>query len=121
MKISRLTIILFLLNFFDAILTIYWVRNGFATEGNALMASLLDIGDTPFLIVKLAIGMVTAVVLWRWKNLRVAQYGLTAVLVIYLGVMAVHFVTGLSAFGFLSDAFVNNCSQWTQSIFACLI
>ena len=65
MKIPRLTILLFALNFLDAVLTIYWVRNGFATEGNALMAGLLDMGNMPFLVVKTAIGGVTAVLLWR--------------------------------------------------------
>lgn len=121
MKISGLTIVLFLLNFFDAVLTIYWVRNGFATEGNMLMASLLDMGDTPFLTVKLMIGAVTAIVLWRWKNLRVAQYGLTIALALYLGIMAVHLFTGLSAFGYLSDAFVNNCTEWSQHLFAFIV
>lgn len=121
MKISRLALVLFLLNFFDAVLTIYWVRNGFATEGNALMAALLDIGDTPFLLFKLLIGAVTATVLWRWNNLRIAQYGLTIALAVYLGIMAVHIITGLSAFGYLSDAFVNNCSQWTEGFLAMAI
>ena len=52
--------LLFALNFLDAVLTIYWVRNGFATEGNQLMAILLDIGDVPFLLVKLSIGAIAA-------------------------------------------------------------
>jgi hypothetical protein len=121
MKVSGLTILLFMLNFFDAVLTIYWVRNGFATEGNMLMASLLDMGNTHFLGVKLIIGAVTATVLWNWKNLRVAQYGLTIALAIYLGVMAVHFVTGLSAFGYLSDAFINNCARWSNDILATIV
>ena len=121
MKIPRLTILLFALNFFDAVLTIYWVRNGFATEGNALMAGLLDLGNMPFLIVKTAIGAVTAVVLWRWKNLRVAQYGLTFALAVYVGLMAIHFVTGLSAFGYLSQACIGSFGRWTESIFAIFI
>ena len=121
MKIPRLTILLFALNFIDAVLTIYWVRNGFATEGNALMASLLDIGDAPFLAVKVAIGAVTAVVLYRWKNLRVAQYGLAFALTIYIGLMAIHFVTGLSAFGYISEAFLHDFGRWSSNIFAFFI
>jgi hypothetical protein len=99
--------ILFTLNLLDAVLTIYWVRNGFATEGNHLMASLLDIGDTPFLVVKIAIGTVTAVVLSRWGNLRVAKYGLGLSIGIYSLLMIVHLVTGLSAFGYISEDTVN--------------
>lgn len=121
MNISGLTIVLFLLNFADAVLTIYWVRNGFATEGNALMASLLDMGNVPFLSVKMMIGAATAIILWRWKNLRVAQYGLTVALAVYFGVMAVHLVTGLSAFGYLSDAFLSNCAEWSESVLAVII
>lgn len=118
MNVSGLTIVLFLLNFADAVLTIYWVRNGFATEGNALMASLLDLGDTPFLLVKMMIGAAAAIILWYGKSLRIAQYGLSIALVAYIGVMAVHLFTGLSAFGYLSDAFLTNCAKWSESILA---
>jgi len=44
------------------------VRNGFATEGNQLMAELLDIGDLPFLAVKVAVGGVAAIVLFFFLN-----------------------------------------------------
>jgi len=101
-KISRLTILLFGLNLLDALLTIFWVRNGFATEGNSLMAGLLDMGNAPFLMAKLAIGAITAIMLWRGRNLRIAQYGLTLALTVYFGLMAIHFVTGLSALGYFS-------------------
>jgi hypothetical protein len=96
MQISAQTILLFTLNLLDAVLTIYWVRNGFATEGNRLMAILLDIGDLPFLAAKLAIGAAAALVLWNWRNLRLARCGLSVVLFLYIGLMGVHFVTGLS-------------------------
>ncbi len=118
MTLPQQTLLLFVLNFFDAVLTLFWVRNGFASEGNHLMASLLDLGDTPFLAVKIAMGAVTAFVLWRWKNFRLAKYGLSLVLIVYIGLMAVHFVTGLSAVGLLSEAMVNDFSQWTQSVLA---
>lgn len=96
------TCILFTLNFLDAILTVFWVRNGFATEGNQLMATLLDIGDLPFLSVKIAVGAVAAVVLWKWSHLRLAQYGLLTALFIYSCLMAIHFLTGLSAIGLVA-------------------
>jgi hypothetical protein len=118
MSFPQQAILLFLLNFFDAVLTLFWVRNGFATEGNHLMATLLDIGDSPFLAVKLAIGAVTAFVLWRWKDLKIARYGLALSLVIYIGLMAIHFVTGLSAAGLLSEALLADFNAWTNGIFA---
>lgn len=110
--------LLFALNFLDAVLTIYWVRNGFATEGNQLMATLLDIGDLPFLAVKIAIGAVTAIVLWRWRNLRIAKYGLAVALAIYISLMGVHFFTGLSAFGYVSNTFVNDFTAWSTNLLA---
>lgn len=118
MKIPRRSSLLFLLNFFDAVLTIYWVRNGFATEGNHLMATLLDLGNVPFLAVKIAIGAVTAVVLWRWRELRIANYGLIFALFVYTGLMGVHFITGLNAAGLLPEEFVHDFSNWTHDIFA---
>lgn len=120
MLMLRPIFLLFTLNFLDAVLTIYWVRNGFASEGNQLMAGLLDIGDFPFLAVKIAVGAVTAVVLWRWKNLRLAKYGLALALFVYTSLMGVHFFTGLSAFGLISDNFVHDFSNWASAVFAFL-
>ena len=108
MTLFHQVFLLFALNFLDAVLTLFWVRNGFATEGNQLMATLLDIGDLPFLAVKVAIGAVTVVVLWRWHNLRLAKYGLLVALAIYVGLMGIHFFTGLSALGYVSNTFVND-------------
>lgn len=116
MKLPQQTFLLFSLNLIDALLTIFWVRNGFATEGNHLMATLLDLGDTPFLAVKIAIGAVTVFVLWRWKDLRLAKYGLTLALMVYIGLMAIHFVTGLSALGLLSEAMVNSLNTLPADI-----
>ena len=117
-KLSQQTLLLFVLNFFDAVLTIYWIRNGFATEGNQLMAGLLDIGDAPFLMVKLAVGALAAAVLWHWGNLRIARYGLSLVLIIYVSLMGVHIMTGLSAFGVISEASLHDFSGWMKGVFA---
>jgi hypothetical protein len=108
--------LLFTLNFLDAVLTIYWVRNGFASEGNQLMAGLLDFGDLPFLAVKVTVGAVAAIVFWRWRNLRIAKYGLTLALCIYVVLMGVHLLTGLSAFGFLSETFLSDLKGFSNSV-----
>lgn len=115
MQLLSQAVLLFVLNFLDAVLTIYWVRNGFATEGNQLMATLLDIGNIPFLAVKITMGAIAAVVLWRWRDLKLAKYGLALALAIYVSLMGVHFITGLSAFGYLSDALIN---EWGRILFA---
>ena len=118
MEMFRPTILLFALNFIDAVLTIYWVRNGFASEGNHLMAFFLDLGNAPFLAVKVAVGAAAALVLWRWGYLRVAKYGLTLALAVYVGLMGIHFVTGLSAFGYISDTFIADFARWSRDVLA---
>jgi hypothetical protein len=93
------SILLFCLNLLDAQLTLFWVRTHVATEGNGLMASLLDLGDAPFLLVKILVGAFTAYVLYRCSRYKMARYGLTFVLVLYCGLMVIHAATGMSALG----------------------
>ena len=93
------SITLFLLNWLDAQLTLIWVRSDIATEANNLMAQLLDIGDAPFLLTKLAIGAFSAYVLYRCSHLTIARRGMKLALVVYGALMFVHAATGLSAMG----------------------
>lgn len=118
MPVYRQTLLLFALNLIDALLTIYWVRSGVAAEGNHLMASLLDLGDLPFLAVKVSIGATAALVLWNWGRVRIARLGLSLALVLYAGLMGVHFLTGLAAFGLISENFISDASKWSISVFA---
>lgn len=93
------SITLFLLNWLDAQLTLIWVRSDIATEANNLMAHLLNIGDAPFLLTKLAIGAFSAYVLYRCSHLTMARRGMKLALVVYGALMLVHAATGLSAMG----------------------
>ncbi|MBC7900019.1 MAG: hypothetical protein H7070_08185 [Saprospiraceae bacterium] len=118
MQLFRGTLLLFILNLLDALLTIVWVRSGVATEGNHLMASLLDIGDFPFLVVKLCMGAVTAFVLLRWGYMKVARYGLSVALAVYISLMGIHVFTGLAAFGYVSNNTLLDFTKWSQAVFA---
>lgn len=118
MPLAALPILLFALNIIDALLTIYWVRNGFATEGNQLMAVFLDMGDIPFLAIKVAVGALAAFVLLRFNNLRLARYGLAAALAVYIGLMGVHFLTGLCAFGYVSNSTIHEVTNFAGNFFA---
>jgi len=93
------SITLFLLNWLDAQLTLIWVRSDIATEANNLMAQLLDLGDAPFLLTKLAIGAFSAYVLYRCSHLTIARRGMKLALTVYGALMLVHAATGLSAMG----------------------
>ena len=103
MHLFRETFLLFSLNLLDAILTIVWVRSGVASEGNQLMAHLLDMGDLQFLAAKIAMGTFAAVVLLRWGNRKLARYGVATALAVYICVMGVHLMTYLTAVGYISS------------------
>lgn len=118
MRLYQQAFLLFTLNFLDAVFTLFWVHNDLATEGNQLMASLLESGYMPFLIVKVGIGALASIVVWHWRNVPLAKYGLNFALAIYISIMGVHLFTGLAAFGFLSNASVDNLAVWTTKVFA---
>jgi hypothetical protein len=99
-------VLLFTMNWLDAQLTILWLRLHVATEGNGLMASLLDHSEGSFLSVKLAIGGLSAYVLYRFAEIPVARRGMKIVLGVYLALMIVHAVTGFSALGWEAPATV---------------
>ena len=92
-------LLLFAMNWLDAQLTILWVRLDVATEGNGLMARILDLGEAPFLGFKLFIGAFAAYVLYRCAHLPLARRGMKLVLGLYLILMMIHIATGFSALG----------------------
>src|SRR5262245_45025971 len=77
-----------------------------ATEGNGLMASLLNAGELPFLGVKLAVGAFTAYILYRCAHLQLARTGMRFVLAVYLLLLVVHTATGFAALGWQAPATV---------------
>lgn len=99
-------LLLFAMNWLDAQLTILWVRLNVATEGNGLMAILLDRGETSFLSFKLLVGAIAAYVLYRFAEFPLARRGMKVALGVYLALMGVHVVTGFTALGWEAPAAV---------------
>jgi uncharacterized protein DUF5658 len=93
------SLLLFALNWLDAQLTLLWVRLNVATEGNALMAQLLEHSELSFLVFKLAIGGFAAYILYRCSHLPLARRGLSVALVVYGSLMIIHAATGCLALG----------------------
>jgi len=91
--------LLFVLNGLDAQLTLLWIRLNVASEGNTLMARVLEHGELPFLGAKIAIGAFAAYILYRCAHLPLARHGLTVVLGIYAVLMLIHAATGCVALG----------------------
>ena len=122
-------ILLFAMNWLDAQLTILWVRLHVATEGNGVMATLLNHSENSFLSVKLVIGALSAYILYRFAEVPIARRGMKVVLGIYLALMVVHMATGFSALGWhapatvltyfisLPRAFVASLSQKSRTAF----
>ena len=104
-KLSK-SCLLFTLNWLDAQLTILWIRLGVATEGNALMARILQHGDLAFLGAKLAIGAFAGYILYRCADLPIAKRGLNIVLGLYVILMLVHVATGCVALGWQTPILV---------------
>jgi len=102
LKLIRPICLLFVLNVIDAFVSIGWVRTGMATEVNHLMASLLDVGNLPFLAAKLGMGALTCGVLYYGAEYKLARLGVSIALAAYIGVMGLHVGTGLAVYGFLS-------------------
>jgi len=104
-KLSK-SCLLFTLNWLDAQLTILWIRLGVATEGNTIMARVLEHGNLTFLGAKLAIGAFAAIILYRCAHLPIAKRGLNFVLGIYVILMLVHVATGCVALGWQTPIIV---------------
>ena len=104
-KLSK-SCLLFGLNWLDAQLTLVWIRLNVATEGNALMARIIEHGELTFLGAKLAVGALAAYILYRSAHLPIARHGLTVVLVIYSLLMVVHAATGCVALGWNAPVMV---------------
>ncbi len=91
--------LLFVLNALDAQLTLLWIRLNVASEGNTLMARIIERSEWTFLGAKLAIGAFAAYILYRCAHLPLAKRGLNFVLGIYVILMLVHVATGCVALG----------------------
>jgi hypothetical protein len=118
MHLFRETFLLFGLNMLDALLTLIWVRTGTASEANDLMASFLEVGDYAFFLVKLGMGTITAIVLLKYGYKPIAKPLVTFAVTVYVCLMGVHLLTGLAAFGYLSETFLHDVGSWTQVVFA---
>jgi hypothetical protein len=102
LNLARSVFLLFALNVVDAFVTIFWIRYGITTEGNYLMATVLDYGELPFLAVKLGMGAVTACVLLYGSQYRLAAIGTRLCLIAYSFAIVSHVLTGFAASGYLS-------------------
>ena len=89
---------LLVLNALDAVFTSWWVGAGWAGEGNPVMARVLDWGLTPFIAVKLIMGMMAVTFLSAHGHRPLARRGLLVALVVYVAVLGVHLHAGTAQY-----------------------
>ena len=78
-----------LLNILDALFTMLWLQRG-GTEANPIMAWLLEIGNSAFLVQKCLIVGLWLVLLLVHKNFRIARVGLWALTGVYSLLLLYH-------------------------------
>ena len=91
-----LILLLVAVNFTDAVLTLWWVEMGIATEANPLMDALLQLGSESFLAVKFALVNLGAYLLWQCRRYWVARQGLLLALLVYGFVAYAHIRTAMA-------------------------
>ncbi len=86
------TLLLFVLNLFDAAGTLYGIHSGYAYEVNPIMRYALGVGDAFFLSLKMALVGLPCLFLYRLRHKapRLALYLVVGVDVVYVGVACVH-------------------------------
>lgn len=81
---------LLVLNMLDAIFTIYALDAGLAWELNPLARIFLNLGNEWFVVWKaLQVGL-CVLIFWKWRNYKLAKFGMAICLFIYTILIAWH-------------------------------
>jgi hypothetical protein len=86
-----------MLNLFDALATLLWVRLGLATEANPVMAQALDTGPGLFILAKVMLVTLAVGLLWRLRGERLARLAAVPLGSLYAMVAGGHVGFGLLA------------------------
>lgn len=91
-----INIVLLAIGLADLLTTIFWLRTGQATEVNPLMAALLKVSPTLFILAKIAtLGAYVSVIEWyrRHRNPLFARVVSNITLLAYVGIYSISFVS----------------------------
>lgn len=78
------------MNLIDAVLTLLWVRTGFATEANPLLSQIVEQHAFLFVMGKLALVFLGTGMLWRHRHRPLAVMGIFAAFMVYYAVLVYH-------------------------------
>ena len=92
------------MNLLDAIFTSVWVSMGIASEVNPLMAFLLGLGSSFFILAKISLVSLCVLLLWRLKRFKISKFFIFPVFIAYLCAMVIH--TSIAVDVFRSDILI---------------
>lgn len=78
------------LNTLDALLTMYVVYSGQATEANPLMEPLVDESPVMFFLIKTALVVLGCTLLWRFRRRPLAVIGMFIAFLVYYCILIYH-------------------------------
>ena len=79
-----------ILNLIDAVLTLWWVQWGLATEANPLLATIVENHAMLFVLGKLSLVSLGTLLLWRRREHPLAVIGIFAAFMSYYWVLLFH-------------------------------
>ena len=78
------------LNLIDAVLTLYWVRGGLATEANTLIDELVTGNALGFIAIKLSLVGMGSWLLWKQRRRPIAVIGIFTAFLCYYWILLHH-------------------------------
>lgn len=92
------------MNLIDAVMTLWWVRSGFATEANPFIEQIVTEHGLLFVVSKITLVFLGTTLLWRYRTRPLAVLGIFAAFMVYYGLLLVHLSFASMLIGQLLDA-----------------
>lgn len=89
-RYTRMLVIVYLLNIFDAFSTVFLVSNGYAYEANPIMAYVMSFGFTTFLAFKMLFFIPVLFLLRRGIDTNIGKVCIWISLIVYSILVAYH-------------------------------
>ena len=92
------------MNLFDAVMTLWWVSSGLATEANPFLEQIVTEHGFLFVVSKISIVILGTKLLWRYRTRPLAVFGIFAAFLVYYEVLLIHLSFASLLIGELIDA-----------------
>jgi hypothetical protein len=92
------------MNLFDAVMTLWWVSSGLATEANPFLEQIVREHGFLFVVSKISLVILGTTLLWRYRTRPLAVLGIFAAFLVYYEVFLIHLSFASLLIGELIDA-----------------